>query len=78
MAQLVATACRSGPAALKGFPPGMYASMYHDLAKGAPLEVDGLSGHIVREGKHLGVPTPHHATLYAALKPYRHGVPTFG
>jgi 2-dehydropantoate 2-reductase len=60
---------------LKGFPPGMYASMYHDIAKGAPLEVDGLSGHIVREGKRLGVPTPHHAALYAVLKPYRHGAP---
>ena len=55
----------------------MYASMYHDLAKGVRLEVDGLSGRIVREGKRLGVPTPHHAALYAMLKPYRHGAPTF-
>ena len=36
---------------LKQFPPGMYASMYHDIAKGGPLEVDGLSGYIVREGR---------------------------
>jgi 2-dehydropantoate 2-reductase len=63
---------------LRGFPPGMYASMYHDLARGAPLEVDGLSGHIVREGLRLGVPTPHHAALYAVLKPYREGPPTLG
>ena len=52
--------------------------MYHDLARGAPLEVDGLSGHVVREGRRLGVPTPHHAALYAVLKPYRHGAPKSG
>jgi 2-dehydropantoate 2-reductase len=57
----------------KGFPAGMYASMYHDIAKGGPLEVEGFSGHIVREGKRLGVPTPHHAALYAVLKPHRDG-----
>jgi 2-dehydropantoate 2-reductase len=60
---------------LKGFPPGMYASMFHDIAKGGPLEVDGFSGHIVREGRRLGVPTPHHAALYAVLKPHRAGSP---
>jgi 2-dehydropantoate 2-reductase len=65
-------------ARLKSFPPGMYASMYQDIAKGGPLEVDGFSGHIVHEGKRLGVPTPHHATLYAVLKPYRAGHPVQG
>lgn len=60
---------------LKQFPPGMYASMYHDIAKGGPLEVDGLSGYIVREGRRLGVPTPYHAALYAVLKPHRAGTP---
>jgi 2-dehydropantoate 2-reductase len=40
--------------------------------------LDGLSGHIVREGSRLGVPTPHHAALYAVLKPYREGAPTLG
>ncbi len=63
---------------LKQFPPGMYASMYHDIAKGGPLEVDGLSGYIVREGRRLGVPTPHHAALYAVLKPHRAGTPKVG
>lgn len=63
---------------LKQFPPGMYASMYHDIAKGGPLEVDGLSGYIVREGRRLGVPTPHHAALYAVLKPHRAGTPRIG
>jgi 2-dehydropantoate 2-reductase len=60
----------------KGFPPGMYASMYHDIAKGGPIEIEGLSGHIVREGRRLGVPTPHHAALYAVLKPHRDGLST--
>jgi 2-dehydropantoate 2-reductase len=63
-------------ARLKSFPPGMYASMYHDIAKGGPLEVEGFSGHIVREGKRLAVPTPHHAALYAVLKPHAGGRPT--
>jgi 2-dehydropantoate 2-reductase len=62
-------------ARLKGFPPGMYASMYHDIARGGPLEVEGFSGHVVREGRRLGVPTPHHAALYAVLKPHRAGTP---
>jgi 2-dehydropantoate 2-reductase len=62
-------------ARLQGFPPGMYASMYHDIARGAPLEVEGFSGHVVRESRRLGVPTPHHAALYAVLKPHRDGLP---
>jgi 2-dehydropantoate 2-reductase len=60
---------------LKGFPPGMYASMFHDIAKGGPLEVEGFSGHVVREGRRLGIPTPHHAALYAVLRPHRAGRP---
>lgn len=59
----------------KGFPPGMYASMYHDLVKGSPIEVEGLSGYVVHEGKRHGIATPHHAALYAVLKPYRNGTP---
>lgn len=58
---------------LRDFPPGMYASMYHDYAKGGPIEIEGMSGYIVREGRRLGVPTPHHATIYALLKPHRAG-----
>jgi ketopantoate reductase len=33
----------------------MYASMYHDLAKGRPMELDSLSGYVVRTGRALGV-----------------------
>lgn len=59
----------------RGFPPGMYASMYHDLAKGRPMELDSLSGLIVRRGREFGVPTPVHEVAYLALKPYLHGTP---
>lgn len=56
-----------------GFPAGMYASMYHDLARGKRLELDSLSGLIVRKGRELGVPTPFHSMAYACLKPYING-----
>jgi 2-dehydropantoate 2-reductase len=58
-----------------GFPPGMYASMYHDLARGKRLEVESLSGLVAREGRKLGIPTPFHAMAYACLKPYANGTP---
>src|ERR1700712_3584063 len=39
-------------------PPGMKASMLHDLEAGNRLELDWLTGKIVSLGKELGVPTP--------------------
>ena len=57
----------------KAFPPAMYASMYHDLARGRRMELESLSGLIVRKGRELGVPTPVHAMAYACLKPYMNG-----
>ena len=57
----------------KTFPPDMYASMYHDLARGQPLEVGGLSGHVTRLGSELGIPTPHHQTVFSCLKPFMNG-----
>ena len=59
----------------QSFPNTMYASMYHDLAKGRPLELDSFSGHIVRRGRALGVATPVHEMAWLALKPYLHGTP---
>lgn len=59
----------------QGFPKTMYASMYHDLARGRPLELDSFSGHVVRRGRALGVPTPVHEMAWLALKPYLHGAP---
>ena len=57
----------------QSFPPKMYASMYHDLARGRRLELDSLSGVVVQRGRELGVPTPVHAMAYACLKPYMNG-----
>jgi len=59
----------------QSFPKTMYASMYHDLAKRRPLELDSFSGHIVRRGRALGVATPVHEMAWLALKPYLHGTP---
>ena len=59
----------------QSFPKTMYASMYHDVAKGKPMELDSLSGYIVRKGRELGVPTPVHEMAYLALKPYQDGAP---
>jgi 2-dehydropantoate 2-reductase len=59
----------------QGFPADMYASMYHDVARGRRLELESLSGYIVRKGRELGVPTPFHAMAYACLKPYINGAP---
>ncbi|MEQ8817837.1 MAG: 2-dehydropantoate 2-reductase [Thalassobaculum sp.] len=57
----------------KSFPPGMYASMYYDLARGRRIEVASLSGLVARRGAALGVPVPHHTTVWCALKPYVEG-----
>ncbi|MGB7182051.1 MAG: ketopantoate reductase family protein [Burkholderiaceae bacterium] len=59
----------------QSFPKTMYASMYHDLAKGRPLELDSFSGYLVRRGRALGVATPVHEMAWLALKPYLHGTP---
>lgn len=46
------------------------SSLYHDLANGKPLEIDALSGAVVRFGAQAGVPTPVHEFLYATLLPH--------
>ncbi|MBM3554912.1 MAG: 2-dehydropantoate 2-reductase, partial [Alphaproteobacteria bacterium] len=48
--------------------PDMKASLLHDLERGNRIEIEGLSGAVLRLGRALGVPTPVHAALYAALK----------
>jgi 2-dehydropantoate 2-reductase len=60
----------------RSFPPDLYASMYWDLDRGRRMELDGLSGLLVRLGAELGIPTPVHQTLYAVLKPYKDGAST--
>jgi 2-dehydropantoate 2-reductase len=54
-------------------PPGMKASMLHDLERGNRLELDWLAGRVVELGRMLGVPTPANAGVYAALKLHRLG-----
>jgi 2-dehydropantoate 2-reductase len=48
-------------------PDGMVSSMAHDKRAGKPLEVNWLSGGVVRVGKRHGVPTPTHAFITQAL-----------
>ena len=38
--------------------PDMTSSMHHDLQRGNRLEVDWLSGGVVKLGQEKGVPTP--------------------
>ncbi len=50
-------------------------SMLVDLERGKPLELDRLSGAVVRAGAELGVPTPFHSMALALLKPFAGGGP---
>ncbi len=59
----------------QGFPPSMYASMYHDLSRGRRMELESFSGLVVRLGRKHGIPTPVHEMAYACLLPYLNGTP---
>jgi 2-dehydropantoate 2-reductase len=59
----------------KNAPPTMKASMALDLERGNRIELPWLSGKVVELGRKLGVPTPTHSLMYAALKPYVMGAP---
>ena len=48
-------------------------SMLVDLERGKPLEVDHLSGAVVRAGQAVGVPTPFHSMAAALLAPLAKG-----
>jgi 2-dehydropantoate 2-reductase len=48
--------------------PGAKPSMQLDLEQDKRLEIDALSGAVVRLGAAKGVPTPVHQTIYVALK----------
>jgi 2-dehydropantoate 2-reductase len=49
--------------------PGVVASMQKAIMEGKPSELDNQTGMLVRLGRELGVPTPTHAFIYAALLP---------
>ncbi len=53
----------------------MHASMLDDLSRGKPLEIEALSGDVVRLGAAHGVPTPIHAVFASALQPFAGGTP---
>lgn len=57
----------------EGLPPGNRASMAADLERGNRLELEWLTGAVVRIGRDLGVPVPVSETIYAILKPYATG-----
>jgi 2-dehydropantoate 2-reductase len=45
-----------------------HSSMYQDVQRGAPTEIDAISGIIYREGSRLGTPTPVNETLWHIVK----------
>ena len=56
--------------ALDNFPYEGRASLAKDFAEGRPVELEGLTGTIVRMGREVGVPTPVNDTIYGVLKPW--------
>ncbi len=58
---------------IDGLPHDMAASMYHDLMRENRIELDWLSGAVVRFGAELGIATPVNRVIYAALKPFAGG-----
>jgi 2-dehydropantoate 2-reductase len=58
---------------LQSFPPTAVASMRLDLDAGKRLELEGISGELVRLAKAHGIPTPFHSLAYAMLKHFVDG-----
>ncbi len=59
-------------------PPGARSSMAQDLDAGLPIEIEWLSGAVVRLGREAGVDTPAHQTFHAVLRPFAAGTPGGG
>ena len=55
--------------ALDNFPATGMASLAKDFAEGRPVELEGLTGTVIRMGRQYGVATPVNDALYAVLKP---------
>ncbi|MDB3911441.1 2-dehydropantoate 2-reductase [Paracoccaceae bacterium] len=55
------------------YPPNLYASMYHDLAAGKKIEIEGIFGYVSKTGQRLGIPTPTIDLVYAFLRPHASG-----
>lgn len=54
-------------------PAEMTSSMHTDLKQGKRLELEWLSGAVVRFGREKGIPTPVNADVHAALRPFAAG-----
>jgi 2-dehydropantoate 2-reductase len=54
-------------------PHDMTSSMHHDLERGRPLEVEWLSGAVVRLGAEAGVPTPANRAVWDILALHARG-----
>jgi len=66
---LAADAVQKTLAFIDNTAPGVTASMQRDIMEGKPSELESQSGAVVRMGRELGIPTPTHAFIYAALLP---------
>jgi 2-dehydropantoate 2-reductase len=55
---------------LRRFGNSNHSSLYYDLVHEKPMEIEALSGAVVKYGQSLGIPTPIHKTIYGALLPY--------
>jgi 2-dehydropantoate 2-reductase len=62
-------------AMLKGMPGHMHASMLDDLNRGKRLELNDLSGEVVRLGRQHDITTPTHEMAWRTLHPYVNGQP---
>ena len=54
--------------------PDLQASMHTDVMAGRPLELEALTGAVIRAGRDGGSPTPINDVIYAMLKPLAGGV----
>ncbi len=61
---------------LAGLPGTVHASMLDDLVRGKRIELNYLSGDVVRLGASHGVATPLHEMFVAALAPFVDGAPS--
>jgi 2-dehydropantoate 2-reductase len=49
---------------------GAFASLYHDLVAGHPMELEALQGTLLRLGREHGIETPIGRAVYAVLEPW--------
>ncbi len=45
-----------------------YSSMYQDVQRGAPTEIEAINGAVVRAGEQLGVPTPANYAVWQLVR----------